>query len=248
MEAVAGAGKTTTIVRGLDHMTGTVCLVAFNSKMAKELKERVAGRPGVEAKTFHSAGFSALRKAFPQLKNVDPTTRRSSASARRSSTRSSAATSRASSRQSPRSSAWPSSAASALSAPSRRARVARDGRALRPRRQPARGPGAHGPAAHQDGPDLPEALQRGPHPDRLRRHDLPAAAAQPPPVAVRLGPGRRGPGHQPDPPRHRQARCSGRAAASSRWATRTRPSTASPAPTTTASTRSPRSSGASACR
>lgn len=72
MEAVAGAGKTTTIVRGLDHMTGTVCLVAFNSKMAKELKERVAGRPGVEAKTFHSAGFSALRKAFPQLKNVDP--------------------------------------------------------------------------------------------------------------------------------------------------------------------------------
>lgn len=72
MEAVAGAGKTTTIVRGLDHMSGTVCLVAFNSKMARELKDRVAGRAGVEAKTFHSAGFSALRKAFPQLKNAEP--------------------------------------------------------------------------------------------------------------------------------------------------------------------------------
>jgi DNA helicase II / ATP-dependent DNA helicase PcrA len=73
MEAVAGAGKTTTIVRGLDHMSGTVCLVAFNSKMARELRDRVAGRTaGVEAKTFHSAGFSALRKAFPQLRSCEP--------------------------------------------------------------------------------------------------------------------------------------------------------------------------------
>ena len=64
LEAVAGAGKTTTIVRGAELMDGTVCMLAYNSKMAAELKERVAGMDGVEAKTFHGAGFSALRRAF----------------------------------------------------------------------------------------------------------------------------------------------------------------------------------------
>lgn len=64
LEAVAGAGKTTTIVRGLRYMQGTTCLLAYNSKMAAELKERVAGHEGVEAKTFHGAGYSALRRAY----------------------------------------------------------------------------------------------------------------------------------------------------------------------------------------
>lgn len=64
LEAVAGAGKTTTVVRGLAFMVGTTCLLAYNSKMAAELKDRVAGMAGVEAKTFHSAGYAALRRAF----------------------------------------------------------------------------------------------------------------------------------------------------------------------------------------
>jgi len=64
LEAVAGAGKTTTIVNGLEFMDGTTCLLAYNSKMAAELKERVAHVDGAEAKTFHGAGFSALRRAY----------------------------------------------------------------------------------------------------------------------------------------------------------------------------------------
>jgi len=62
--AVAGAGKTTTIVNGLDFMSGFVFLGAYNSKMAKELKERVAGRKGVFASTFHSAGYKQLRFTY----------------------------------------------------------------------------------------------------------------------------------------------------------------------------------------
>lgn len=64
VEAVAGAGKTTTIVKGLDLMSGYVFLGAYNSKMAKELKERVAGRKGVFASTFHSAGYKQLRFTY----------------------------------------------------------------------------------------------------------------------------------------------------------------------------------------
>lgn len=64
IEAVAGAGKTTTLVRGLDHMDGKVFLGAYNTKMARELQDRTAGLTGVYAKTFHAAGFGALQFAF----------------------------------------------------------------------------------------------------------------------------------------------------------------------------------------
>jgi DNA helicase-2/ATP-dependent DNA helicase PcrA len=60
VEAVAGAGKTSTLIDGLDFMSGKVFLGAYNSKMAAELKQRVAGRKGVYASTFHSAGFRQL--------------------------------------------------------------------------------------------------------------------------------------------------------------------------------------------
>lgn len=61
VEAVAGAGKTTTLVEAVRRMSGKVFLGAYNKKMADELKKRVAGMRDVVAGTFHSAGFSALR-------------------------------------------------------------------------------------------------------------------------------------------------------------------------------------------
>lgn len=71
LEAVAGAGKTTTIVKGLEIMcrqgpNTRIALLAYNKKMGDELKERVAQSEatGVFAGTFHSAGFSALRYSF----------------------------------------------------------------------------------------------------------------------------------------------------------------------------------------
>jgi ATP-dependent DNA helicase UvrD/PcrA len=64
--AVAGAGKTTTILKGIELMDGRVFVGAYNADMAKELKSRVAnlGRRDVFAGTFHSAGFKQLRFSF----------------------------------------------------------------------------------------------------------------------------------------------------------------------------------------
>lgn len=62
--AVAGAGKTTTIVKVLPKLKGWIFLGAYNTKMAKELKDRIVGMSNVRAGTFHSAGFSALKFSF----------------------------------------------------------------------------------------------------------------------------------------------------------------------------------------
>ena len=87
VEARAGTGKTTTLVEGLRLLRGekshftpslqqqavwdaicqtkearSACFVAFNKSIALELSKRVP--EGTEAKTMHSMGFSAVRKAF----------------------------------------------------------------------------------------------------------------------------------------------------------------------------------------
>lgn len=68
LEAVAGAGKTTTLVEGVRRMAGSVFLGAFNKKMADELKERIQGMPGKMAGTFHSAGFRCLARVVKDPK------------------------------------------------------------------------------------------------------------------------------------------------------------------------------------
>ncbi len=66
LEAVAGAGKSTTLVRGMEHAHGTKTCLVFNNKMAKELREKANGvMDPRDIKTFHAAGYSALRRAFP---------------------------------------------------------------------------------------------------------------------------------------------------------------------------------------
>lgn len=58
VEAVAGSGKTTTIVEALSRVRGTSIFLAFNKKIADELKAR-----GVNARTFHSLTFSPVTRA-----------------------------------------------------------------------------------------------------------------------------------------------------------------------------------------
>jgi len=71
LEAVAGAGKTTTLVEGVKLMSGSVFLGAYNKKMGDELKSRIAGMQGKIAGTFHSAGFRALARSVSELKGSD---------------------------------------------------------------------------------------------------------------------------------------------------------------------------------
>lgn len=72
VEAVAGAGKTTTLVEALKLMIGSVFLGAYNTKMAKELRERTSGLSNVKVMTFHAAGMNALRRAVDIKGDPDP--------------------------------------------------------------------------------------------------------------------------------------------------------------------------------
>ena len=61
IEAVAGSGKTTTIVQALEMIPAnkSVLFLAFNKSVVDELKTKVPRH--VEVSTYHSTGFRALR-------------------------------------------------------------------------------------------------------------------------------------------------------------------------------------------
>lgn len=68
VKAVAGSGKTTTIVEALSHIpTGCRTLfVAFNKAIAEELKKRAPR--GVEVSTLHSYGLKAITRSLGRLR------------------------------------------------------------------------------------------------------------------------------------------------------------------------------------
>lgn len=59
--AVAGAGKTFSLATAMEEMDGEVFYGVFNTKNAKEAREKVGHLRHVWAKTFHSMGANALR-------------------------------------------------------------------------------------------------------------------------------------------------------------------------------------------
>lgn len=81
LTAVAGSGKSTTIVRSLERIpeSKNVLILAFNHDVAAEMREKIAelsketGRPfqRVSAKTFHSLGMGAVRKRLGGDPKVD---------------------------------------------------------------------------------------------------------------------------------------------------------------------------------
>lgn len=62
IEAVAGSGKSTTILEAARRVTGSVGIIAFNKAIAVELEGKIqkAGMVSSQAKTFHSAGNGAI--------------------------------------------------------------------------------------------------------------------------------------------------------------------------------------------
>jgi transposase-like protein len=71
VEAVAGSGKSSTIVHGLKFTPkdAKVAFVAFNRHIAKELARRAPEH--VSVSTLHSLGFGNIRRAFGRVK-VEP--------------------------------------------------------------------------------------------------------------------------------------------------------------------------------
>ena len=61
IEAVAGSGKTTTILRAMGYTAGnSILFLAFSKAIATELASKVP--PNCEAKTFHSLGYALLMR------------------------------------------------------------------------------------------------------------------------------------------------------------------------------------------
>jgi len=71
VEAVAGSGKTTTLVQGLQYMQGSIFFGAFGKDAATDIQTKArkarVDRQGIRMGTMHSAGLGAFRQAF---KNV----------------------------------------------------------------------------------------------------------------------------------------------------------------------------------
>jgi superfamily I DNA/RNA helicase len=67
-----GSGKTTSLVKAMALMSGSVYAGAYNAKMAKELKERTSDLQNVKAGTFHAAGMNVLRRAINIKGDPDP--------------------------------------------------------------------------------------------------------------------------------------------------------------------------------
>lgn len=59
IDAVAGSGKTTTLVEASRLMTGPRAFAAFNKRIADEIKLRTSGIPDLTAGTLHSFGLKA---------------------------------------------------------------------------------------------------------------------------------------------------------------------------------------------
>ena len=67
VDALAGTGKTSTIVEGCYYVpqTESSLLCAFNKRIQEELERRAP--EWVDVKTLHSLGYGACRRAFPKL-------------------------------------------------------------------------------------------------------------------------------------------------------------------------------------
>lgn len=68
LEAVAGSGKTTTLVEGLKLMKGTIFFGAYNKDIAVEIEARTGKRLGLFVSTMHSAGWRTWMRFAPRVK------------------------------------------------------------------------------------------------------------------------------------------------------------------------------------
>lgn len=66
VEAVAGSGKTTTILKCLDLIPNTnkILFSAFNQDIVKELKKKIGKKDNVDVRTLHSLGLDMLKKNY----------------------------------------------------------------------------------------------------------------------------------------------------------------------------------------
>lgn len=68
LEAVAGSGKTTTLLHATKLMSGSIFFGAFNKAIAEEIAHKTASNPLVTASTLHSAGYAIWKSHVGKCK------------------------------------------------------------------------------------------------------------------------------------------------------------------------------------
>jgi len=71
LTAVAGSGKTTTLIEGTRHLRGSILAVAFNVKTKKILEERISNV--AVCKTMNGLGHGALKRLLSRNPTIDST-------------------------------------------------------------------------------------------------------------------------------------------------------------------------------
>ena len=71
VEASAGAGKTTTLIKCLEYIPDDkrVLISAFNKAIATELSRKTSKMYNVDVKTLHSLGFAFIKNTYPETRN-----------------------------------------------------------------------------------------------------------------------------------------------------------------------------------
>ena len=65
IEAVAGSGKTTTLIESMKLLSNAqkdIIFIAFNKHIADEMRKKVPS--GIEVKTMHAFGLEQIKKAY----------------------------------------------------------------------------------------------------------------------------------------------------------------------------------------
>jgi DNA helicase-2/ATP-dependent DNA helicase PcrA len=72
VEACAGSGKSTTLVKCLDFIPegSKILLTAFNTDIVGELKRKTIDKPNVDIRTLHSLGLLFIKKNIPQASAI----------------------------------------------------------------------------------------------------------------------------------------------------------------------------------
>jgi DNA helicase-2/ATP-dependent DNA helicase PcrA len=72
VEACAGSGKSTTLVKCLDFIPdgSKILLTAFNTDIVGELKRKTIDKPNVDIRTLHSLGLLFIKKNMPQASAI----------------------------------------------------------------------------------------------------------------------------------------------------------------------------------
>ena len=71
LEAVAGAGKTTTLIQALSLMEGWIFFGAYNKKIADEIKAKAPAKDKLQISTMHAAGLKMWKRVVGQNIKVE---------------------------------------------------------------------------------------------------------------------------------------------------------------------------------